>query len=113
MHLTHVGPRPLQDELGPPAHMRGAERTTYENRATRKRKKICPGCRARVINPPIELFAVKDLLETIDKAVRAGQGRGGEGEEEPDAEAKGETLPAGAALWQSESRVAARSPCTC
>jgi len=93
--------------------MRGAERTTYENRATRKRKKICPGCRARVINPPIELFAVKDLLETIDKAVRAGQGRGGEDEEEPDAEAKGETLPAGAALWQSESRVAARSPCTC
>lgn len=39
----------------------------YEERRTGlvRRKKVCPSCRAQIVSPPLELWALKDVLAAI------------------------------------------------
>ena len=36
-----------------------------ENRGTVRRKKVCPSCRAHVVVPPLELWALKGVLDAV------------------------------------------------
>lgn len=36
-----------------------------ENRGTVRRKKVCPSCRAHVVAPPLELWALKGILDAV------------------------------------------------
>lgn len=41
-----------------------AEEVAHATRNAR-RKKVCPSCRAQVTTPPLELWALKDVLQAI------------------------------------------------
>ena len=42
-----------------------------EQRGTVRRKKVCPSCRVQVVTPPLELWALKGVLEALRESTNS------------------------------------------
>ncbi|PWN44058.1 hypothetical protein IE81DRAFT_340323 [Ceraceosorus guamensis] len=87
-------------ESEPRASLTPAERLAFERRATQRRVKLCPHCRARVEARPAEVWMIKGFLDQLDSAVRSGHGRGGEDSTPSTRQDKGDDMPQGTDLWK-------------
>lgn len=108
--------RPLEDEAPLPALLQ-EEAEQREIEATLRRKKQCPSCREVITVPPTEVWAIKSMVASVDRAQRLGMGgseSAGDYEAllEPEDEAgrarrrteRGEDLEKGVKVWESEYR---------
>lgn len=115
--------KPLEDEAPLPEFADPVERSQAESAATLARKKLCPSCRVVVTVPPTEIWAVKSMTASVDRAQKLGMGSaesngGYEALLDPEDEEgramrrreRGEDLPKGEQLWESEY-LSQREPC--